>query len=178
MSSRCAASSSTACPGRLPAPVSRACLRMSARKSGFGVMSMSRKESRVLHPGELAERGDEAGPVGALLGEDAPAGLGDAVVTAAALARLLDPAPLDPAAILHAVERRVERGEREPEAAIRALLDEPRDLVPVMALVLDEGENHHLGASLLGFIDRSACRHARCSSLRPSQICRTTIYRA
>src|SRR5262249_60069359 len=113
----------------------------------------------VFHAGHLSERGDETAPVGALLGEHAAARVGDAVVAAPPLARFFDPPSPNPAAIFEAVQRRVERGEREAEPAIRARLDELRDLVPVVALVLDDREDHELGAALLGFVDRTAAGH-------------------
>src|SRR5687767_4511441 len=97
MSSMCAASSSIACCARWAALVRRACASTSAGQSWRGVMSGL---LGVLHAGHLAERGDEAAPVGALIREHAPAGLGDAVIAAAALAGFLDPPRLDPAAIL------------------------------------------------------------------------------
>src|SRR5262249_52307748 len=106
------------------------------------------------------EGGDEALPVGALLGKHFPARLGDPIVAAASLPRLLDPPSLDPAAILHAVERRVQGRQREPDAAARSLLDQLADLVPVVAFVLDEREDDDLGAALLRFFDGASRGHA------------------
>src|SRR5262245_55852604 len=131
MSSTCAASSSMVCAGRSAAPVRRACARTIAFQSCVRSMTVLLRE---LHARDLPERGDEPPPVGALLGEHAPPGLGDPIVAAPPLAGLLDPASLDPAAILEPVQRGVERREREPAAPARARLDELRDLVPVMAL--------------------------------------------
>src|SRR5688572_5701420 len=112
MSSRCAASSSTACGARFEAPVFRACSRTRAFQSWRAFMMISRKGDRslflcpilgkvkrpvpffrlgplgVFDAGHLAERRDEPAPVFALLRQDAPAGLRDPVVTAAALAGL------------------------------------------------------------------------------------------
>src|SRR3954453_9194412 len=160
MSSRCAASSSIVCDGRSRAPFAAAWRFTRVFQSCRGVMrSPLRRSSGVLHDGELSERGDEPRPVGALLGEHLPAGLGDAVVAAAALAGLLDPAALDPAAVLEPVEGRVEGGEREAQPAIGPLLDQLRDLVPVVALVFDNREDDQLGAALLRFLE-CARRHA------------------
>src|SRR3954467_3173314 len=110
----------------------------------------------VLAAGDLGQRGDEAAPVGALLDEHAPPRVGNPVVAAAALAGLFHPPALDPAAIFEAIERRVERGERELQAAAGPLLDQLGDLVAVMALVFDDGENHDLGAAFLGFVERAS----------------------
>src|SRR3954449_222750 len=124
--------------------------------------------SRVLDPGDLRQRGDETAPVGALLGQDAPPRVRDPVVTPPAGARLLDPASLDPAAVLEAVQGGVQRRERERQPAVRgllggeqggvpppdlerhpavrALLDHLRDFVPVMGLAFDDRENDQFGA--------------------------------
>ena len=115
---------------------------------------------RRIHAGHLAERRDEPAPVFALFRQDRAAGLGDAVVAAPALAGLLDPASLDPAAVLEAVERGVERREREAEVAAGALFDQLRDLVAVVRFVLDHREDHDFGAAFLGLVDRSALCHA------------------
>src|SRR5689334_20958171 len=112
MSSRCAANSSTACGASCAAPVRRAWARTSAFQScGTFIVVSSPDSARlgVLDASDLPQRGDEAAPVGALLGEHPPSGLRDAVVAPPPLAGLLDPAPLDPAAILQPVERGVER---------------------------------------------------------------------
>src|SRR5215831_1524254 len=131
MSSRCAASSSTVCGGS-----AGACARTSDFQSWRRPMVCSSGE---LDAGHLAERRDQARPVGPLLAEHAAPGLGDAVVAAPALPGLLDPPPLDPPALLEAVERGVERGERKAQAAAAAGLDQLADLVAVVALVLDDG---------------------------------------
>src|SRR5204863_4841049 len=94
-------------------------------------------------------------------GEDAPARLGDAIVAAAPLSCLLDPSPFDPAALLEAVERGVERRQGEAQAAAGAGLDQLGDRVTVAALVLDDRQDDDLGAAFLGFVERSACRHVQ-----------------
>src|SRR3982751_6866300 len=116
--------------------------------------------SRVLDRGDLRQRGDETAPVGALLGQDAPPRVRDPVVTPPAGARLLDPASLDPAAVLEAVQGGVQRRERERQPAVRALLDHLRDFVPVMGLAFDDRENDQFGAAFLGIFGRATVRHA------------------
>src|SRR3954451_695663 len=150
MSSRCAASSSIACTGSEGAPVFAACVRTRA------FQSCCIYPLRVLDAGDLGQRRDEAAPVGALLHEYAPPRVGNPVIAAAALAGLFHPPALDPAAIFEAIKRRVERGERELQAAAGPLLDQLGDLVAVMALVFDDGENHDLGAAFLGFVERAS----------------------
>src|SRR3712207_5459433 len=68
-----------------------------------------------------------------------------AVVAASALARLLDPATLNPAALLKPVEQRVERRDVEAQQPARALLDEAPDLVAVARAVFDEREDEQFG---------------------------------
>src|SRR5688500_1199761 len=104
---------------------------------------------RVFHARDLAEGGDESAPVVALFGEYAAAGVGNAVVAPPALSGLLDPAAFDPAAILEPVQRGVERGEGEAQAAAGPFGDQPGDLVAVVMLVLDDGEDDQLGAAFL-----------------------------
>src|SRR6476660_3368411 len=154
--------------GRSAAPVARACWTTSAFQfCEDGITPPDCQvgqrprgcRSRVLDPGELAERCDEAAPVGPLLVEHLAAGLGDPVVAAPAQAGFLDPAAADPAAIFHAVERRVERGQCEAQGATGSFLEQSRDLVAVMALALDDGQDHELGAAFLGFLEGTA-RHA------------------
>src|SRR5262245_25211777 len=140
--------------------------RKPRRAAGFSVapddlgpVHRSHDRSRVWHAGDLAERGDEAGPIFALRGQHPASGIGDAVMTAAALTGFFDPAPANPPAILEPVERRVQRGEREPERPARSFVDLPPDLVAVQAALLDERENQDLGAAFLGLVDRSTLEH-------------------
>src|SRR5262245_53655106 len=111
------------------------------------------------HAGHLTQRLDESPPVGTLLGQHFPSRFGDPVVAPPALAGFLDPSPLDPPALLHAIERGVERGQREAEIATGSLLDQLRNLVAVMPVVFDDRENEDFGAALLGFVYGPAIRH-------------------
>src|SRR5207249_1849931 len=156
MSSRCAASSSIVCTAR-SAPAARAWRMTSILQSR--VASMEPSASGEFDAGDRPQRRHEPAPVGPLLGQHPAPRIGDPVVTPPALSRFLDPSAPDPAAILHPVERGVERREGESQAAVGALFDEPCDLVSVMALAVDDGENQDLAAALLGFVDRTAARH-------------------
>src|SRR5215471_8933243 len=104
MSSTCVASSSIVCWASSAAPVRRACSRTSLFQSCGGMAC----PLGVLDAGNLAEGGDETAPVGPLLRQDAAPGFRDAVMATAPLAGLFNPAPLDPAAVLEAVQRGVE----------------------------------------------------------------------
>jgi len=69
-------------------------------------------------PGDLCDGRDESDPVVALGRERRSPLAGDAVVAAATLPGTLDPAATDQIAILEAIERRIERGEREPQRPV------------------------------------------------------------
>ena len=130
------------------------CVRaISVRVLGYrGVLARRRRH--------LRERGHEPPPVLALFRQHRAAGVGDAVIAPPPLAGLFHPASLDPAAILHPVERGVEGGQREPQVAVRSLFDQLGNLVAVMRFVLDHRQDQDLGAAFLGLVDRSALRHA------------------
>src|SRR5687767_8119872 len=130
MSSRWAASSSMARSLR-SAPVTRACCRTSVFQSVRGLMM----PSRVPHAGHLAQRFDESLPVLPLIGKHLAACFGHAVVTAPPLTRLLDPPPLDPLPVFHAVQRGVVRGEGEADGPVGSLVDQTGDVVAMAAAV-------------------------------------------
>src|SRR5262249_15226671 len=69
-------------------------------------------------------------------------------VAPAPLSRLLDPAALQPTALLEPVQERVERGDVEAHQAVRAGGDELADLVAVARPRLDEGQDEQLRAAL------------------------------
>src|SRR5689334_22860456 len=80
-------------------------------------------QSGMFDTRDAVDRLDELPPAVALGGQHLfPFGR-QAVVTAAALAGVLHPAALNPAALLQAVEQGVERGDVETQTAARALLD-------------------------------------------------------
>src|SRR5262245_18858495 len=77
------------------------------------------------------------------------AGWREPVVPAPALARLLDPAALDPAALLEAIQQRIERRDAELQHTARARFDQLAEVVAVARLILDERQDEQLRASLL-----------------------------
>src|SRR5918994_4128564 len=98
---------------------------------------------------DAPQRQEELLPQAAPRRQDVPPFRADPVVPSPALARLLDPAPLDPASALHAVEGRVEGGRVEPQRPLRPRLDELGDLVAVARPLFDQGEDQELRAALL-----------------------------
>src|SRR4029079_18764653 len=108
----------------------------------------------VFHSGmfgscDLLNRVDELAPVAPLRGEDLAPFDGQAVEAPPALAGFLDPPPGDPAALLEAVEQRIERRHLELEAAARALLDQLADFIAVPRPRLDQRQDQQLGAAFL-----------------------------
>jgi hypothetical protein len=84
-----------------------------------------------------------------LRGQHFAAGRRDLVVAAPPLPRLLHPPALDQAALLEAIEHRIERCHVKSQLAVGAVVDEPRDLVTVPLDLLEARENHELGAAAL-----------------------------
>src|SRR5262245_31924874 len=101
-------------------PASRA--RSSSVQSG-------REGSGMVELQDAVNAGNELRPRPALLLEHLLALGGHAVVPPAALSGLLDPAPLDPAAVLEAIEQRIEGRDLEPHRPARPRLDQLRQLV-------------------------------------------------
>src|SRR5262245_50797547 len=99
--------------------------------------------------GDAVDGGNEVAPAAALGGEHFAALGGEAIEAAPALAGLLDPGAANPAALVEAVEERIERGDVEAERALGAGLDEAGDLVAVAGAGVDEREDEQLGAALL-----------------------------
>jgi hypothetical protein len=92
---------------------------------------------------------DERGP-GALLEAQRLAAVGrQAVVAPPPLPGLLDPAALEEAPGLEPVQQGIEGRDVEAQRALRAALDELRDLVAVSGAPLEEGEDEELSRPLL-----------------------------
>src|SRR5579862_2855728 len=102
----------------------------------------------MLESGDAVDGFDELAPGGALRVEHLRALGRQAVVAAPALARLLDPASLNPAALLEAIEQRIERGDAEAQEAARADFDQLAEVVSLAWLIGDEREDQQLGAPL------------------------------
>ena len=101
-----------------------------ARSEHESLPVVSGHELRELHAGYVIQRRDEPAPVSTLGGQRPSTGVGDSIVATPPLAGFLDSSPLDPAAVFHAVQRRVQRCQREREVSARPLLDQLCDLYP------------------------------------------------
>src|SRR4051812_34180761 len=119
-----------------------------SRRDPVSAERTSARQSRIAHSGDAGDRLDELLPTLALGLENAAPRFGDRVVSAAALLGALDPASDDPAALLHAVEHRVERGDVEGEHAAGARFDQFRELISMPRLRIEEREDEKLGAAL------------------------------
>ena len=86
--------------------------------------------SERVETGDAMQRREEGVPIGSLRCEDLPPVSCQAVVAAAALPGFLDPRAVDPAALLHPVQHRIQRGDVEKEHAVRAVVDHARDFIP------------------------------------------------
>src|SRR5918993_1072302 len=72
---------------------------------------------------------------------------GEAVVTASTLSCLLDPEPVQESLLLHPVERRIERGDMKVDHPLRALANQPRQIVAMPVLLFEQGKDHQFGAT-------------------------------
>src|SRR5688500_9145352 len=103
---------------------------------------------------DLRDRGDRADellPRLFVLLEHAAAFGREVVEAPPPLAGLLDPAPLEPAALLEAIEQRVQRRDVELDLAAGAQLYELADLVAVTRARLDDRQHDELGGAFLQF---------------------------
>src|SRR5690606_26768219 len=98
-----------------------------------------------------AHRVDEARPGFALAREYAATFRGQRIEAAAPLAGLLDPAALQPAALLQPIQQRVQRSDVKADAARGAVLDQLADLVAVSCACLDDRKDDQLRRALLAF---------------------------
>src|SRR5262245_10697711 len=103
--------------------------------------------SGLAQPRDAVEGREEAVPAAALTEERLFTLRGETVETPTPLAALLDPAPLDQAAALEAVEDRVERGDVELQRAAGSAIDQLGQLVAVAVALLEQRHDQHLGAA-------------------------------
>src|SRR6476660_5764094 len=105
------------------------CSRSARRPSWARRSRTSLVQSGTGGSDDLADGVHELEPALALLLHGLAAGGGDVVVAAATLPRLLDPFALDPSALFHAIEQRIERRHLKLHDAAGARLDELAQLV-------------------------------------------------
>src|SRR5215204_2142756 len=127
---------------------------ISRSRAALSRSETSRASSSGFHSGMICSRDsgdrfDELAPVIALCGQHAPAVGRDAVEAPPALARFLHPPARDPAALLEAIEQRIQGCDLEVQPAVRALVDQLADLVAVAGAGFDQREDEQLGAALL-----------------------------
>ncbi len=100
-----------------------------------------------LDAGDVRESRDEPSPFLALGREHGLPGVGDSVVAPPALARSLDPAAADETAFFEAIQRGVQRGQREPQRPARAVLDVAGDVVTMQRTLVNERQNQEVCAA-------------------------------
>src|SRR5690242_10644358 len=149
----CASSS-----GLRPAPARRA--RTSERQSNVS------GRSRISHPRNPIDRGDELAPRGALCVQRSAAGRSDSIVSAPPFARLFHPATDDQSAVLHPIEEGIERRHVEYEDTCRARFDQLLQLVAVAGFGVEQRQHEKLGAAFLELVGQHG----------ESDICETHIY--
>src|SRR5262245_31427223 len=143
-SSRCCESSSTmsfSCDGD----------RRSEDKRGRTCRPQSRsgEESGMFAAGDSRHRLHECRPGLSLLRQDAPPFGRQLVETAAPFVRLLDPRPFDPAALLEAVEQRIQGIDVELQGAARPRLDQLAQVVAMPGARIEQRQNEQLCGSAL-----------------------------
>src|SRR4051812_22930154 len=103
-------------------------------RSGVSPGSVSRARTNAFQSGIAAlqhrvDREDVRSPRLSLLGEHPPALRREPIEASLPLARSLDPAALNPAAVLEPEQRRVERRQRELQTPSRARLNQLANLI-------------------------------------------------
>src|SRR5438552_49311 len=123
--------------------------RAASSRRGSSRRRISALQSGMLHPRDAIDGRHELLPATAVREQQPFAFGGDAVIAAAPLPGLLDPAALDERAAFHAIEQRVERRDVESKDAARSRLDELGELVSVPRLMLEERQRQQLRAPFL-----------------------------
>jgi hypothetical protein len=120
---------------------------------------MGSVQSGIFVSGNAADGLDEGLPPVAALDEHFAAGGSESVIAATALSGFFDPAALNPAAVLEAVEERVEGGDAEFDGAAGAGFDELGDFVTVALLCFEKGEDEEFGAAFFEIAVETLFRH-------------------
>src|SRR5690349_14576154 len=109
----------------------------------------SRKPASGRNPRDAIQRREKVLPDVALAGERLAPAPRELVIAAPALAGALDPAPFDQAAVLEAVQRRIERCDVEGDRPARAGGDQLSDLVAVALPLFQQRQDQQLRAAAL-----------------------------
>src|SRR5688572_31302573 len=99
--------------------------------------------------GDLIECVDELAPHAPARAEHLAAARGQAIEAAPPLAGLFEPAPGHPALFLQLVQKGIERRRLEAQLAVRARLDDLRQLIPVAIRPVEDRQHQELGAAFL-----------------------------
>src|SRR6266850_613180 len=126
---------------------------MSASRAGSTGSGPTRARTRAFqsgmaNAGHTVQRGDERLPAPALRVERGLALGGQTVKAPAAYSGPLDPAALNQAAALQAIERRIQRRDVELERAVGAAVDQLGDFIAVAVALFEERQDQGLGAAL------------------------------
>src|SRR5262245_56962807 len=93
--------------------------------------------SRMFRLRDASDRLDEVAPGVALNRQHSTAFWREAVIATPALSRPFDPLSVNPAALLEAIEERIERRDVKLQAAVRPAFDQLADFVAMAAALFD-----------------------------------------
>src|SRR6478752_4226097 len=127
------------------------CSRTGERLVPSSRFLISALKSGMLDSCDQADGLHEFPPAIALGGEDLFSRRGEAVVTTAPLAGLLDPATANPTALFKPVEEGIQRSDVEPQQAARTHLDQLADVISMTRLVSDKRQDQEFRAPFLQF---------------------------
>src|SRR5262245_24221780 len=141
------ASSSLAPPLRNSRYRSSRCCSISSKRSDSAAPSKRkaamrsrtiRPHSGMLYSCHPADGSNEFLPAPPLRGKCVSALMRQAVITPPSLFGLFHPAAVDPAFLLEPVEQRIQRRDVESQGAARSDLNQPRNVVPMTRLILEQ----------------------------------------
>src|SRR5215831_5091694 len=157
------ASSSPTPPLRNSRYRSSRCCSISSKRSDSAAPSKRREamRSRTIspHSGMLyschpADGSNEFLPALPLRGKRVSTLTRKTVIPPPPLLGLFDPAAVDPAPLLQPVQQRIERRDVESQGAARSDLNQPRNVISMPRLILEQREDQKLGAAFLPFLIR------------------------
>src|ERR1019366_1083905 len=142
--------------------------RAGARFKSANCLRIASFQSGIFHSSDAADGLDERLPALPLGSQDLAPLRGQPVIAPAALAALLHPSALDPAALFQAIQQRVQRRRVKTERALRSLLDQLADFVAVAGRSLEQREPKQLRAALFPLaVDRFVFHISYCHILGP-----------
>src|SRR4026208_527929 len=121
---------------------------------------ISGRQSGMAWAGDEVHCPDKCLPGVTLAGEHTTAFRGQGVETAPPFTGFLDPLPLQPPALLEAVQERIEGCDVKLHGAVRSLLDQLADLIAVARPRLQDRQDDQLRGALLELSVEGWCRHS------------------